>query len=70
MPELVRGHGWLCKSLGYGLNLETTPINGETATPDVYDIAECIKQAYFNPEKVKKYGEESRKFALALTGIR
>jgi glycosyltransferase involved in cell wall biosynthesis len=64
MTELVQGHGWLCKSLGYGLNLETTPINAETASPDVYDIAECIKGAYFNPDKVKKYGEESRKFAL------
>lgn len=64
MTELVQDHGWLCKSLGHGLNLETTPINAETATPDVYDIAKCIKDAYFNPDKVKKYGEESRKFAL------
>jgi glycosyltransferase involved in cell wall biosynthesis len=65
MTELVKGHGWLCKSLCKGLNLETTPINAETATPDVYDIAKCIKQAYFHPDKVKKYGEKSRKFALS-----
>jgi glycosyltransferase involved in cell wall biosynthesis len=26
MTELVEGHGWLCKSLGSGLNLETTAI--------------------------------------------
>jgi glycosyltransferase involved in cell wall biosynthesis len=64
MTELVQGHGWLCKSLGYGLNLETTPINAESATPDVYDIARCIKEAYFNPDKVEKYGEDSRKFSL------
>ncbi|MEM2129906.1 MAG: glycosyltransferase family 4 protein [Candidatus Bathyarchaeia archaeon] len=64
MTELVQGHGWLCKSLGYGLNLETTPINAETATPDVYDIAKCIEDAYFHPDKVKKYGEASREFAL------
>ncbi|MBN2261071.1 MAG: glycosyltransferase [Clostridiales bacterium] len=64
MTELLKGHGWLCKSLGHGLNLETTPINAESATPDVYDIAKCIKKAYFNPEKVKKYGEKARKFAL------
>ncbi len=64
MTELVQGHGWLCKSLGYGLNLETTPINAETASPDVYDIARCIEDAYFHPEKVQKFGEESRKFAL------
>jgi glycosyltransferase involved in cell wall biosynthesis len=63
MTELVEGHGWLCKSLGYGLNLETTPLNAETATPDVYDIAKCIHDAYFNPDKVKSYGEESIKFA-------
>lgn len=64
MTELVQGHGWLCKSLGYGLNLETTAINAETAVPDVYDIAKCIKDAYFNPDIVKKYREEYRKFAL------
>ncbi len=64
MTELVHGHGWLCKSLGNGLNLETTPINAETAVPDVYSIAKCIKGAYFNRNLVKKYGEESRKFAL------
>ena len=63
MTELVEGHGWLCKSLGYGLNLETTALNAETATPDVYDIAKCIHDAYFNPDKVKSYGEESIKFA-------
>ncbi|HSV48899.1 MAG TPA: glycosyltransferase [Candidatus Acidoferrales bacterium] len=64
MTELVQGHGWLCKSLGTGLNLETTPINAETATPDVYDIARCIEDAYFHPDKVKKFGEASREFAL------
>jgi glycosyltransferase involved in cell wall biosynthesis len=64
MTELVEGHGWLCKSLGYGLNLETSPINAETAVPDVYDIAKCIEDAYFHPDKVKRHGEESRKFAL------
>jgi len=64
MTELVEGHGWLCKSLGTGLNLETTPINGETAAPDVYDIAKCIEDAYFHPDKVEKYGEASREFAL------
>jgi len=65
MTELVQGHGWLCKSLGYDLNLETTPINAESATPDVYDIAKCIEDAYFHPEKVQKYGQASRRFALS-----
>ncbi|MCW4009158.1 MAG: glycosyltransferase [Candidatus Bathyarchaeota archaeon] len=62
MTELVDGHGWLCKSLGTELNLETTPINAETAVPNVYDIAKCIQDAYFHPNKVKSYGEESIKF--------
>jgi glycosyltransferase involved in cell wall biosynthesis len=64
MTELVEGHGWLCKSLGSGLNLETTAINAETAVPDVYDIAKCIEDAYFHPDKLQKYSEESRAFAL------
>ncbi|MCW4018195.1 MAG: glycosyltransferase family 4 protein [Candidatus Bathyarchaeota archaeon] len=64
MTELVKGHGWLCKSLSHGLNFETTPINTETASPDVYDIASCIEDAYFHPDKVKKYGADSRTFAL------
>jgi glycosyltransferase involved in cell wall biosynthesis len=65
MTELVLGHGWLCRSLGYGLNLETTAINAETAAPDVYDIAKCIEDAYFHPDKLEKYSEASRKFALS-----
>lgn len=64
MTELTKGHGWLCKSLGYDLNLETTPINAETAAPDVYSIAECIKEAYFKEELRLKYAKESREFAL------
>ena len=67
MPELVKGHGWLCKSLGYDLNLETTPINAETASPDVYDIARCIKDAYFDEKKRTTYGRKSREFALKYT---
>ena len=69
MTELVEGHGWLCKSLGYGSNLETTALNAETATPDVYDIARCIKEAYFNPDKVKSYGEKSRELHRSLVGM-
>jgi glycosyltransferase involved in cell wall biosynthesis len=64
MTELIKGHGWLCKSLGYDLNLETTPINAETASPDVYSIADCIKDAYFDEKKRLGYGEKSREFAL------
>lgn len=65
MTELVKGHGWLCKSLGSDLNLETTPINAETAFPDVYSIAECMKDAYFDNKKREGFGKKSREFALA-----
>jgi glycosyltransferase involved in cell wall biosynthesis len=64
MTELVKGHGWLCKSLGQDLNLETTPINAETAFPDVYSIADCIKDAYFDDKKREGFGLKSREFAL------
>jgi len=64
MTELIEGHGWLCKSLGYGLNLETTPVNAETAVPDVYDLAEQIKKSYFNTDERVKFGKMSREFSL------
>jgi len=63
MTELVQGRGWLCKSLGTDLNLETTPINAETASPDVYSIADCIKDAYFDENKRIGFGMKSREFA-------
>ncbi|MEM2260843.1 MAG: hypothetical protein QXK24_00180, partial [Ignisphaera sp.] len=63
MPELVKGRGWLVKSLGADLNLETTPINAETARPDVYDIADKIARAYFNENERKKYSIRAREFA-------
>jgi len=62
--ELVKGHGWLAKSLTVDLNLIDTPINAETPIPDVYSIAECIEDAYNHPEKIEKYSRECRKFAL------
>ena len=64
MPELVKGHGWLVKSLGIDLNLTTTPINAETGVPDVYDLADKIKRAYFNDKERKRYARRSRQFAL------
>ena len=64
MTELVKGRGWLVRSLGTDLNLETTPINAETAVPDVYDIAEKISRAYFREEERKKYAVRAREFAI------
>jgi len=62
--ELVKGRGWLVKSLTKDLNLQTTPINAETAIPDVYDIAEKIKRAYFKDKERERYARNSRQFAL------
>ena len=64
MTELVKGHGWLCKSVARDLNMELTPILAETAIPDVYDLAEKIADAYFKDKRREKYGKLSRSFAL------
>jgi glycosyltransferase involved in cell wall biosynthesis len=63
MPEQIEGRGWLCKS---AIKDHTTPINADTAIPDVPSIAECIKEAYFKPDLLEKYSKECRKFALTL----
>jgi len=64
MTELVEGHGWLVKSVCRDLNMELTPLLAETAIPDVYDLADKMKQAYFKDKRREKYGKLSRKFAL------
>jgi glycosyltransferase involved in cell wall biosynthesis len=64
LTELVKGHGWLAKSVATDLNMELTPILADTRIPDVYDIAEKIKEAYFREDLRKKYGKESRQFAI------
>ncbi|RLF21746.1 MAG: hypothetical protein DRN15_10625 [Thermoprotei archaeon] len=64
MTELVRGHGWLVRSVARDLNMELTPILAETAIPDVYDLAAKIEEAYFKDKKREKYGRLSRKFAV------
>lgn len=59
LPEAIKGRGWLAKT-----KMKTsTPINAVTAHPDVEDIAKCIADAYFHPEKREKYGNKSLKFA-------
>ena len=64
MTELVKGRGWLVKSLGTDLNLETTPLNAETAVPDVYDIADKIARAFFKDKERERYSKRARAFAL------
>jgi len=63
MPEQIKDRGWLCKS---AIKDHTTPINADTAIPDVPSIAECIEEAYFKSDLLKKYSQECRKFALTL----
>ena len=60
MIELIEGHGWLVDSMGPDL----TMLLSYMATPNEYQIAEAIKDAYNNPDKVKKFGEASREFSL------
>ena len=64
MTELVKGRGWLVKSALQGENLITTPINAQTAIPDVYGIKDAIEDAYFHPAKIKKFSKKCREFAL------
>jgi len=64
MTELVKGHGWLVRSVAKDLNMELTPILAETPIPDVYDLADKIADAYFKDKKREKYGKMSRRFAL------
>jgi glycosyltransferase involved in cell wall biosynthesis len=63
MPEQIEGRGWLCKS---AIKDHATPINADTAIPDVTSISQCIEEAYFKPDLLAKYGREARKFALTL----
>ena len=64
-PELIGSNrGWLAKSLTTGLNMVTTPILGDCALVDVYDLAEQIKKAYFSDKQRERYGRNAYKFAL------
>lgn len=64
-PELVEGHGWLTDT-----NPDYRFVPVWIPTLQTYPVAsmksalECLEDAYENPDKVKKYGRESRKFSL------
>jgi len=64
MPELVKGHGWIAKSVAKDLNYLTTPLCADCAIPDVYDIADKISRAYFKDREREKYAKVSRQFSL------
>lgn len=59
MPELVSGHGWVCKPKTW----ETTALLSSTFIPDEYEIAKVYSEAYNNPDQLKSYGVASRDFA-------
>jgi glycosyltransferase involved in cell wall biosynthesis len=59
MPELVSGHGWVCKPKTW----EPTALLSNQFIPDEYEIAKAYGEAYNNPDKLKKYGVDSRDFA-------
>jgi hypothetical protein len=60
MTDLVEGHGWLVPSICKIRN----GLNAMWAVPDEYKAAHALEDAYNHPDKTKKYGEDSRTFAL------
>jgi glycosyltransferase involved in cell wall biosynthesis len=66
VPDLIRNRGWLCKSVAPAgdLNIELSPILGNTAIPDVYDLEKKISEAYYKEDLRKKYAEDCRKFVV------
>ena len=60
MTELIEGHGWLVNSITPDL----TMLLSYMATPNEFQIADAIEDAYNNPDKVKQFGAASREFSL------
>jgi glycosyltransferase involved in cell wall biosynthesis len=58
MTELIKGHGWLVNPV------TTTPTQllSNMGIPNEWEIAEYIEDAYNNPDKRRKYGEDACKF--------
>ena len=59
MTELIEGKGWLAKVA----IRDITPIMAITAIPDPHSIADCIEDAYNNPNKILQYGKKASEFA-------
>jgi len=64
MTELVEGRGWLVENALKGDNIIITPINANTAIPDVYGIKDAIEDAFYHPKKIIKFKRKCRDFAL------
>jgi len=63
LEELAEDHGWLVKSVATDYNMELTPILSDTTIPDVYDLADKIKDAFFNDDKRQKFSKNCVSFA-------
>jgi len=63
-PELVKGRGWLVRSLTQGINIIVSPINSEFHIPDTYDLYEKMKRSVLKDKEREKYARLSRQFAL------
>jgi len=59
MTELIKGRGWLCKT---GFYLDTR-INAVTGIPDHLDLANKIKDAYFNDKQRSRFAKKALEFA-------
>ena len=59
MPELIKGHGWLVERY----NRELTEALSFIASPDEYELAQHLEDAYNNRDKTAFFGEASRRFA-------
>jgi glycosyltransferase involved in cell wall biosynthesis len=78
MPELIEGHGWLVKPYGGDIECphckkdfsynggarQFSHLMSTYCIPDEYKAADAISDAYSHPNKTKKFGADSRKFAL------
>jgi len=60
MPELIKGHGWLVEKYTRDLTAALSFV----AIPDEYEMADHLADAYNNPDKLRRFGADSRKFAL------
>lgn len=65
MPELVGGHGWLVDTVpDFTFVPVWVPTLQQYPAPSTASMLKCLEDAYDNPDKIKKYGREARKFTL------
>jgi len=65
IPELVRGHGWVVPTLADYMFIPVwIPTQQIYPVVGMSSMLHAIEEAYNSPEKRKKFGKESREFAL------